>query len=45
MGDEEVVEKFEAIAWDDKILLFYESQFRDGSWRTGMRRYEARADD
>jgi hypothetical protein len=38
-GDEKVAEKFEAIAIDGQLYLFYESMMKDQSWRTGLRTY------
>lgn len=43
LGEEDVAEKFQAIRRGDEILLFYESRHKDGSWRTGLRRYRERA--
>lgn len=42
LGEETVLEKFEAIIQGNEILLFYESRFRDGSWHTGLRQYRTR---
>lgn len=39
LGREALIEKFQAHGGGGKIDLFYESQFADGSWRTGLRRY------
>lgn len=39
LGDEAVAEKFQAVRRGDELLLFYESRHKDGSWRTGLRRY------
>ena len=41
LGREVLIEKFQAAALGETILLFYESQFDDGSWRTGLRGYTA----
>lgn len=42
LAEEEVAEKFEALADGDDLLLFYESRHSDGSWRTGLRRFRRR---
>ncbi len=39
LGDEEVAEKFQVLPSDDGLILLYENRLRDGSWRTGLRRY------
>ena len=39
LGEETVMEKFQAVRRDGDILLFHESRFGDGSWHTGLRRY------
>lgn len=39
LGDEAVIEKFEVVEAEGHIVMFYESQFIDGSWHTGLRRY------
>ncbi len=43
LGEETVMEKFQAVRRGEDILLFHESRWRDGSWRTGLRRYRQRA--
>lgn len=42
LEEEAVAEKFQAIQRDEELLLFYESRFEDGTWRTGLRRYRER---
>lgn len=42
LGEETVMEKFQAVQRGEDILLFHESRFRDGSWHTGLRRYRRR---
>lgn len=43
LGEEVVAEKFQAFWKDGRLLLFYESKLKDGTWRTGLRRYEIRS--
>lgn len=43
LDEETVAEKFQAVPIDDALLIFYESRFGDGSWRTGLRRYKTRS--
>lgn len=38
-GREVLIEKFQAHDLEGALLLFYESQFADGTWRTGLRSY------
>lgn len=38
-GQEEVTEKFQVIQQDNELLVFSENRFKDGSWRTGIRRF------
>jgi hypothetical protein len=40
LDEETVAEKFQAMQSPDALFLFYESRFKDGSWRTGVRRYK-----
>ena len=42
LEQEVVAEKFQAIQTGDELLLFYESRLKDGTWRTGLRRYRER---
>ncbi len=39
LEQETVMEKFQAVQVDSELMVFYESRFADGSWRTGLRRY------
>jgi hypothetical protein len=39
LDEETVAEKFQAIQSPDALLVFYENRLKDGSWRTGVRRY------
>lgn len=41
-GQEVLIEKFQSLVQGDKLSLFYESQFTDGSWHTGLRSYTLR---
>ncbi|MBA3446170.1 MAG: hypothetical protein H0T56_00910 [Pseudaminobacter sp.] len=43
LDEETVAEKFQAVQRKDGLLIFYESRFADGSWRTGLRRYKIRS--
>ncbi len=43
LGEETVMEKFQAVKQGEDLLLFHESRFADGSWHTGLRRYRVRA--
>jgi len=43
LGEEAVVEKFQAVLRSGRLLVFYESRFADGTWHTGLRRYELAA--
>ncbi|MCF8113063.1 MAG: hypothetical protein K9K21_04315 [Desulfotignum sp.] len=38
-GQEDVAEKFQVIQKENELLLFSENRFKDGSWRTGVRRF------
>lgn len=38
-GQEEVAEKFQTIQQNNELLVFSENRFKDGSWRTGVRRF------
>ncbi|MEX0923438.1 MAG: hypothetical protein WD489_00800 [Rhodovibrionaceae bacterium] len=38
-GQEVLIEKFQSLGQEDKLSLFYESQFADGTWHTGLRTY------
>lgn len=40
--EETVAEKFQTVQLLDSIAVFYESRFKDGSWRTSVRRYKQR---
>jgi hypothetical protein len=40
LGDEEVIEKFEAYMLDDILYVIYENKLASGHWGTGIRLYE-----
>jgi hypothetical protein len=40
LGDEKVIEKFEAYMLDDELHIIYENELSSGRWGTGMRVYK-----
>jgi hypothetical protein len=40
LGDEKVIEKFEAYMLDDELHIIYENKLSSGRWGTGMRVYK-----
>jgi len=40
LGEEAIIEKFEAYRREDRLYLIYENKLNDGQWRTGIRVYQ-----